>query len=99
MVGSEAYPRRDCWRNVWRGRVNAELRAEVLKAEVKGVDLDAARAKVRAVAAIMKLLIDIKTQKKETDQTRMIKWLVQALKRNFDLFARRKKKVNVIRKN
>ena len=57
LVGSEAYPRRDWWRKVWRGKVNAVLRAEVLKAEVEAVDLKAARAKVRAVEAITKLLI------------------------------------------
>lgn len=56
-MGSEAYPRRDCWRKVWRGKVNAVLRVEVLKAEVEGVDLKAARAKVRAVEAIVKMLI------------------------------------------
>jgi hypothetical protein len=37
--------------------VNAALRVEVLKAEVEGVDLKAARAKVRAVEAIVKMLI------------------------------------------
>jgi hypothetical protein len=37
--------------------VNAVLRVEVLKAEVEGVDLKAARAKVRAVEAIVKMLI------------------------------------------
>lgn len=45
-AGSEAYPRRDCWRKVWRGRAKALLRVEVLRAEVEGVDLTAARAKV-----------------------------------------------------
>lgn len=57
FVDSEAYPRRDCWRKVWRGRVKAVLRAEVLKAEVDGVDLNAARAMLRAAEAIVKLLI------------------------------------------
>lgn len=51
-MGSEAYPRRDCWRNVWRGRVNAEFRAEVLKADVDGA-LNAARATLRAAEAMV----------------------------------------------
>ena len=33
------------------------LRAEVLKAEVEGLDLIAARVKVRAVEAMMKVLL------------------------------------------
>jgi len=37
--------------------VKAVLRAELLKADAEGVDLEAARAKVRAVEAIEKLLI------------------------------------------
>jgi hypothetical protein len=41
--------------------VKAVLRVEVLKAEVEGVDLKAVRAKVRAVEAIVKLLIKSKT--------------------------------------
>jgi hypothetical protein len=59
------------------------LRAEVLKAEVEGVGLNAARARVRAVEAIVKLSIDIKTKMKEGHQTRMIKWQVTTLKRMF----------------
>ena len=50
---SEAYPRRDCWRNACRGRRDAVLRAEVLKVVAAGVDLIAARAKVRADEAIV----------------------------------------------
>jgi hypothetical protein len=60
LVGSEEYPRRDCWRKVWRGKVNAVFRVEVLNAVVEeGLDLNAARAKVRAVEAILKLLIKV----------------------------------------
>jgi hypothetical protein len=39
--------------------VKAVLRTEVLKAEVEGVDLNAARAKLRVVEAIIKLWIYI----------------------------------------
>ena len=55
LVGSEAYPRLDCWRNAWRGKVRAVLRAVVLNAAVACVEFTAARANVRAVEAIEKL--------------------------------------------
>lgn len=70
-MGSEAYPRRDCWRKVCRGKVNAVLRVEVLKAEVEGADLNAARAKVRAVEVIVKLLIQ------QIDMQRKRKYLIR----------------------
>lgn len=75
-MGSEEYPRRDCWRKVWRGKVNAVFRVEVLNAVVEGLDLNAARAKVRAVEAILRLLIKLRI-KRELQEWRQSNKLIK----------------------